>query len=280
MHTDDSYIFRYKYLPFDEGSLEVIKSGTIKFSSPSEFNDPFDCKPWYKLSSNSNSSQKEKELLKRVGDFHKQSPAKRLQSKGVYKARIDKKIKSGSFIDDLNRQYGVLCLSRNALSILMWSHYARNHEGFLVEFKIPIFGDEDDVTDLHNLLVPLPITYANNRPILDVFEHATHESLEKHLLTKSEEWKYEDEERVIDHLRGPGIHTYNRSKILCSVIAGMNMNDQKFKRLREVVSETNKACNMSIPVFKAIEIPGKYAITVPNHERLDVYNKNYLTTRS
>jgi len=38
-------IKRYKYLPFDIGSLKIITQGTIKFTKPSEFNDPFDCDP-------------------------------------------------------------------------------------------------------------------------------------------------------------------------------------------------------------------------------------------
>lgn len=40
----------YKYLPFDEGSLRIITEGTIKFTLPSEVNDPFDCAPDYETS--------------------------------------------------------------------------------------------------------------------------------------------------------------------------------------------------------------------------------------
>ncbi len=38
-------ILRYKYLPFNEGSTCIISEGTMKFSSPDEFNDPFDYSP-------------------------------------------------------------------------------------------------------------------------------------------------------------------------------------------------------------------------------------------
>lgn len=270
MHDTKDHIFRYKYLPFTDGSLQVIKSGTIKFSSPSAFNDPFDCKPSYTLDLKSKPSSKEKHLMKRIGDFEGISPARRLQNLQKYRARIDKKVKSGGFIDDINRQYGVFCLSRNPLSILMWSHYANNHEGFLIEFKIPIRGNENDAKDLKNLLVPFPITYSKNRPVLDVFEDATHESLKKHLLTKSIDWKYEEEERVIDHIRGPGIHSYNRNAILCSVVAGIKMSEDDFNILRKIVSDVNRELNVEIGTYRAIEIPGMYALSVPRHERLDL----------
>ena len=32
----------YKYVPLSDGQL-IIASGTLKFTKPSEFNDPFDC---------------------------------------------------------------------------------------------------------------------------------------------------------------------------------------------------------------------------------------------
>lgn len=36
------FIYRYKYLPFNENSLKILTEGTIKFTDPETFNDPFD----------------------------------------------------------------------------------------------------------------------------------------------------------------------------------------------------------------------------------------------
>lgn len=41
----EDVFYRYKYLPFNEGSLKVITEGTVKFTCPLDFNDPFDCQP-------------------------------------------------------------------------------------------------------------------------------------------------------------------------------------------------------------------------------------------
>ena len=38
-------MIRYKYLDYSEGSLCVISDGTMKFTAPKYFNDPFDCAP-------------------------------------------------------------------------------------------------------------------------------------------------------------------------------------------------------------------------------------------
>ena len=34
-------VYRYKYAPFDAGALKMVTEGTIKFSDPRQFNDPF-----------------------------------------------------------------------------------------------------------------------------------------------------------------------------------------------------------------------------------------------
>lgn len=33
----------YKYVPFDENSLNIITEHTLKYSAPNNFNEPFDC---------------------------------------------------------------------------------------------------------------------------------------------------------------------------------------------------------------------------------------------
>lgn len=45
MFKEEDVIYLYKYLPFNEGSLCVLTEGTVKFTSPLNFNDPFDCLP-------------------------------------------------------------------------------------------------------------------------------------------------------------------------------------------------------------------------------------------
>lgn len=39
------FIYRYKYLPDMLGIEGVVANGTIKFTHPAKFNDPFDCMP-------------------------------------------------------------------------------------------------------------------------------------------------------------------------------------------------------------------------------------------
>ena len=39
-------------------------------------------------------------------------------------------------IDDLRKGLAVVCFTEDVKSILMWSHYANNHRGFCIEYKL------------------------------------------------------------------------------------------------------------------------------------------------
>jgi len=99
--------------------------------------------------------------------------------------------------------------------------------------------------------------------------------VDKQLLAKSLDWKYEKEERVIDHERGHGIHKYRRDEILASVISGMRMDKSVFKILESAVLQVSQASSLpNLQVFQAEEVKNKYQLTVPGHPRLDRGNKN------
>ncbi|TOC13300.1 hypothetical protein CGJ90_24575, partial [Vibrio parahaemolyticus] len=44
---------------------------------------------------------------------------------------------SGDFTKSMTSSFGICSLSKTFENILMWSHYADNHKGFVVEFETP-----------------------------------------------------------------------------------------------------------------------------------------------
>lgn len=273
----DDKILRYKYLPIDDsfkepfakkGSLSVIKDGTIKFTHAKEFNDPFDCYPEVDPNEIIKSFAGTKELLMQIGRQRGLSPAQRIQAKPKHIKRLENIYSSNNLIEELNNQIGLCCLSRNPLSLLMWAHYATSHAGFVVEFSIPIKSTEDD--DL-NCLVPFPVNYKKEKPIISATK-----SMNEHFLTKGMDWEYEQEERVIDYDRGYGIHTYDRKQILKSVIAGMKMNDDDFSVLNESVEAVNKSLAINVTVHRAKPLSRTFALFVPDREDLNIHNNESL----
>ena len=83
-------------------------------------------------------------------------------------------------------QYRVYCLSTHADSPLMWSHYARSHHGVCLEFSV------------QNTLfcASLPVEYLERYPEVDLTDDS-HDGNLRTFLTKSKDWSYEHEFRLL-----------------------------------------------------------------------------------
>ncbi len=274
-----SNILRYKYLPIDEsfqepfdkkGSLSIIKDGTIKFSHPKEFNDPFDCYPEIDIQKVLSHTSKKKHLFKFIGDNLGLSPAQRIQEKPKQLKKLEKGLSDKSHANLINDQIGICCLSRNPLNLLMWAHYATKHTGFVIEFSIPTESTSFDI-DTAYYLTPFPVDYSTVKPIIT---SGASDEFNKYFLTKGKDWEYEQEERVIDY-RQSGVHPYNRTQLVKSVIVGMNMSDLDFVVLKNAIDDVNNKHGTNITIHKAEPVKGEFALFVPGRDDLNIHNIVY-----
>jgi hypothetical protein len=148
----------------------------------------------------------------------------------------------------------------------MWSHYADKHSGFVVEFLEP--SEFDPATDGSHprWLVPFPVRYVTDRPEIKRWGELDQGDVENVFLAKSLEWAYEQEERVIDYLRGPGIYQYEPS-LIKSVIAGCNISEEHFALLSSSVKEANKSRAIKIELYRAEIDSKKYRLNIPGFRR-------------
>jgi len=254
----------------NEGSLKVISEGTMKFSSPKEFNDPFDCAPDYDVEKNLKYVLENKDLLKRAGIELGLSPAQRIQNKGKMLKNFERATSKEEYGRKIADNTGICSLSKKPLNLLMWAHYAKNHTGFVVEFCIPLTAKatkKEAEGYILKWLVPQEVIYTNDKPVRNLNDDKD-TNVQKQFLTKSIDWEYENEERVIDCIRGSGIHTYDRNEILKSVIAGIGMDDKRYNDLQLVVTSLNKQIKTKVKLYRAKKKPGYFAIIVP--ERTDL----------
>jgi hypothetical protein len=183
----------YKYVKIEV--LKRILKGSIRFTQPSAFNDPFELLPAVVVPN---------DAVERLLSFSFDVLAQRRQQPPLDavpdQCQASDAI-SRDIVQKLNSLIGILCLSRVNDSLLMWSHYADQYAGAVVEFDggHEFFDGQIDVE------------YRLRRPLRDVSTYLT--ALEPipvaELCTKSEQWKYEQEVRVIRSLadceeRGPG----------------------------------------------------------------------------
>lgn len=145
------------------------------------------------------------------------------------------KLDADNLVDPTN--YRVCSLSYNQNSILMWSHYAQEHQGVMVEYW---FGGE------------FPSGVGVNRiDYADHFKRNKEKDLyvfNQYLLTKNKEWEYEDEVRIFSYQRETvGFYSYDypkndRDKInaqICSITLGCKFPRNKRKLIANIVNALN-----------------------------------------
>ena len=270
--TIDKRIRRYKYLPFDKGSLRIITDGTIKFTLPSKLNDPFDCAPDVETHNIAEYFDTRPDWWEKAGERMKLSPAQLKEQKPLMIDGIRIAAENGRFGQPTSDNVGICSLTRDPLNLLMWAHYAQHHKGFVVEFEIPVEItdiDEPPTDRILEWLIPQKIKYQKTKPVVNFFDDKD-VKIKKQFLVKGECWRYEQEERVIDYVRGAGIHKYDRETILHSVIAGMKMEDCNYMTLVESINKTNRDMNLKIEIYKTKPKTGtdKFELFVPGRNDL------------
>jgi hypothetical protein len=178
-HQKEYEVELFKYMPYRPLFFTNL---LLRFTPLSEFNDPFE------------GQVKTSSLIPHVGTRMK-----------IFNGNFWEPLPEGEAIKLLNtrkmiveQELGVLSLSRSKHSLLMWAHYASNHEGIIVGFNsehhffnqdVPSKQDPPDRT-LH-LGKVFPVVYDRIRPDADFGDNYRNS-----LFQKSDEWMYEKEYRM------------------------------------------------------------------------------------
>lgn len=183
----------FKYLSPERA--DVLENLKIRFTQAFALNDPFESFPgivqkdkeWYR-----------KKFLKMICEeadgFNFRSPVKRKQYKRARKRDFDNFYRCYTDEEWLFEQaqsiilmdsviQGYLTMSATNKNILMWSHYAQNHKGYIIGFDSEHSFFEYGVTK---------VQYSDERPYLDPTQSKQDASI---FYTKSKDWKYEEEYR-------------------------------------------------------------------------------------
>jgi hypothetical protein len=188
----------YKYTS-EAGLKRFLASPRLRFSPPLAFNDPFEIRPVITDEDHADTRpprqrRKQDELV----DFERIpfSPRHHLNS-------------------GIGTNIGILCLSATPCEPLMWAHYADCHKGAVIGFDAehPFFAETRLPAGFLQFL--RPVSYSKKRSVLHLSFFRRYQTVEIartgwfHLLerqdplffTKSLNWKYEKEWRLIRQLR-------------------------------------------------------------------------------
>jgi len=239
---------------------DILINGKIRFAPIGEFNDPFELEPVitpisrkhieYTLSL---SDDKLKTIEFTNEDHNYSLERERLSDeyKSIYKQKISK--------------YGILSLSSNLdinqlisisipdkkdprSNILMWSHYADSHKGFIIEF------DNDFISGIEIIKVD----YSNDRDYL-TYEDIDEDHFHKVFFKKSKEWSYEQEYRAIMPLS-------DASEVIDNRFHLFNFNKKSVKSITFGCAMSEKEKN---EIIELIENDKEFVSVIFNHALLD-----------
>ena len=194
--------------------LEPLKDQTLRITQFNQLNDPFDCLPVFSLQEDETAREEAWQHC-RQGIFEK---FKEIEGKGEITGlafqdfvkrvipNLEKETKerlSAPPTDDgwslevnlsmqatMSKKHGVVCLSKSPDSLLMWSHYADQHKGYVIgidpcELELPLAA-EATVGRFRSVNYQLDRVPSN--PRRNDFDF---------LYAKSPHWAYEEEWRLV-----------------------------------------------------------------------------------
>jgi hypothetical protein len=247
----------YHYEKFYAQRLTTtLRDQKIYCSDPAKLNDPWDCKPTYDPASIKTPKNLE-EFILWLRSIAKERPEPRIEAAFEHRLCTDiayrNQIVEGFSTSNhsMIERRRIYCLTPNPCSPLMWSHYADNHRGICLEFHL---GNN---VFLNSWEVKYSSTYPRWVP------HKMKDFAMGMILTKSDEWSYEKEFRVIASPDYPDGHPLKPDgdflKLPPGSLVGILVGCKgDYAEVAKVVNEYAPA----LLVKRIVQIPNHYRLTI------------------
>lgn len=289
MHSED--IKFYKYLNHSS-AISVLKTQTLKWSSPHLFNDPFEFPEEFDFSFKEEDLNNDllDELVQLVygekepeGDLshplfafsmitrrNKNKPSEQefrdVMCRSAHEREVNFKVLKDIFRTNnrnLKENMAVFCVSKTHDDLLMWAHYAKDHTGCAYKLKcLPQYdrplcaAREVSYQDDYPLIadISLYVKYLTGQINLDL-----NNLFEVFALTKSSHWSYEKEWRCVGNLNNKTLG-YDFDPMmpeeLESIYLGCRMEEETKKEILRLVEDSY----IRTSVYQAKLARQKYAL--------------------
>lgn len=232
----------YKFRTVEGAALKsIIKSQTLRFSNPLDWNDPFDGQ----IRIDTKNTQAE---IAKFLKYHQPTIA-RARAREIGKKAIHSSANWHRFVNHAARErmalQGLCCFTSEWSPILQWSHYANSHKGVALGF--------DPRQDLEFFGSPLKVNYVQEYPVLNYVNQSV-ECLAALLTAKSVVWAHEKEIRIWQ--ASPGDHAFNPAA-LTDITFGVRC---QAKQISEVRGWCDEAGLAHVKFFKAQTAEWEFAL--------------------
>ncbi|MDY0201022.1 MAG: DUF2971 domain-containing protein [Tenuifilaceae bacterium] len=279
----------FKYLIPDR--IDVLENMSIRFTQAKYLNDPFESLPFISklmsdVASSALYSKSINPVIDEIGDrklsindipkeFRNQIPQEIVEYissisikqglgliPGIHPEILTKKLLSSKaeevkinysekMKESWSNFFGILSLTQSNENITMWSHYAQNHEGFVIEFdpNHEFFNKKRSENDSLGYL--REVKYTDKRPSIELVNSLESESelieyIASHILyTKSIHWSDERELRLIYNLKnsdnkllpnGQEIYLFSLPpKAIINIFIGVNARSELIEKIESLI---------------------------------------------
>ncbi len=262
----------YKYISIDDNDVDaviesILQDNLIKFTQAKYFNDQFELKPHIQKIAN-NIDELKRMLNSKVpeeyGELYKKSGMFQIKFnnitldvndktlKDVMNSQRCKKLINNKLNKEMSNKIGLISLTTKKNNLLMWAHYASSHKGFVIQFdhKNDFFKTRTYLNkeNIENEIYLQKVNYDKDRPSECLY------TLDKQstLFTKSKEWKYEKEYRMIMPLEKIGLNEKSLylekfpANMIKAIYLGCNMKKRNKDTIISIIKDKEILKNVQV----------------------------------
>ncbi|MFG1284982.1 DUF2971 domain-containing protein [Xanthobacter autotrophicus] len=287
----------YKYVG-QAGARAILANRTLRFTRPSEMNDPFDVyigdlfdTPLAELLNQHRLDAIEllvsdplkfsemmqldavkvvamSELIKASGPEKRAEFEAMIANEGI--ADLDPEM--AQLQETMERQRdqvvaqfqsaGIFCATRNHTNLLMWAHYADQHRGVVLGFRPDLARDS-------YLRLLKPVTYTDDRPSFyksidstaeKMSESDIHAFNHKLVYTKSTHWSYEAEERIYVPSEVADGEPASYLSFYPEELVELHLGCRVTEVFKSEIIHAARSINGAVAIFQAVLAKGSYAL--------------------
>jgi hypothetical protein len=256
--------FLYKYQGFGgqyavNNLRNLIVRSRFRLNAPSTFNDPYEFN--VDISLQSTEEQRLRRFTQLVAErAPAESKERQAEMVADLMARPDSEHikRCQESLERIKHQSGVLCFAGDPRSLLMWSHYAENHEGVCLQFErirdFPVLG--------HAVHVDYQERFPKANWIVDFMK-----GVGEMLLTKHDGWRYEEECRITS-IDNANRYLQVRPDALRAIIFGCRTSESNRKTVDGLLKEREALGAPAVKRWFAVKHPSQYQIIIRRNANL------------
>jgi hypothetical protein len=273
--TEPKYLYHYMGTNLDHIKTVLIKN-KLYFPSPKKFNDPFDCATTVTFSNAKEDVLQQyyhhlmKGEYKRKGINRTDEEIKKEAEYGIARGKHKNKewLNARSYeikkeVKEFGKKLRIFCLTKKPKDILMWSHYANNHKGIVLQFDRKRMVNENGENRC------FPVSYAFSFP--SIREYMNYVNSENYLdfanlfyCQKAKCWGYECEWRIFTQVKNK-----NDKKLIDipdGLLTGIIFGCKTSNKVKEQIKAWNSSRKNLLTIYQAEPSSNSFEITITSKD--------------